>query len=123
MTPESRPQAAQPASWFTRFYDRLCRLAERRALRAMLARRSERLLADIGFDRTDLATEIEAAVAGLQTRRETERRVLRELGGYSDPELRDLGIGRLDIARIARAHAEQAMAARRAEIRGRAKAA
>lgn len=133
MTPTSRPQtrqpeaatpgAAKPASWFLGLYDRLSRLGERRALREMLAKRSDRLLADIGFSRQDLATEIEAAVAAAQTRRETERRVLRELASYDDRELRDMGISRFDIRRIAREHAQQAMDARRAEIRDRARAA
>lgn len=122
LSPSEGPSSSQ-ASWIVRLYDRLCRLVERRALRETLAKRSDRLLADLGFSRADLATEIEAAVAALQTRRETERRIRRELDGYSDPELRDLGISRLDIARIAREHAAQAMAARRAEIRGRAQAA
>ena len=112
-----------PTAFLTRLYDRLISLTERRALREMLARRSDRLLADIGFDRADLATEIEAAVAGLRTRRETERRVTNELAGFSDHELRDLGISRFDIRRVARAQAEQAMEARRAEVRGRARAA
>lgn len=123
MNPTSRPQTNKPSSWLIGLYDRLSRLSERRALRETLAKRSDRLLADIGFSREDLATEIEAAVAGLQTRRETERRVLRELASYNDRELRDMGISRIDIRRIAREHAEQAVKARRAEIRGRAQAA
>jgi uncharacterized protein YjiS (DUF1127 family) len=121
MNPASHLQTS--ASWITRLYDRLCSLGERRALRETLASRSDRLLADIGFSRADLATEIEVAVAGLQTRRETERRVRRELAGYSDRELHELGISRIDIARFAREHAAQAMEARRAEIRARARAA
>ncbi|WP_319633683.1 DUF1127 domain-containing protein [Pelagibius marinus] len=116
-------QNQTPASWTTRLLDGLRRFGERRALREMLALRSDRLLADIGFNRSDLATDIEAAVASLQIRRQTERRVLRELAGYNDRELRDLGISRFDIRRIAREHAQQAVEARRAEIRDRAKAA
>jgi uncharacterized protein YjiS (DUF1127 family) len=116
-------QNQTPASWMTRLLDGLRRIGERRALREMIALRSDRLLADIGFSRADLAADIEAAVATLQTRRESERRVLRELNSYSDPELLDLGISRLDIRRIAREHADQTVAARRAEIRGRARAA
>lgn len=112
-----------PTAFFTRLYDGLVSLTERRALQRTLRKRSDRLLADIGFDRADLATEIEAAVAALQTRRETERRVQNELAGFSDRELHDLGISRFDIRRVAREHAEQAMAARRAEVRSRAKAA
>jgi uncharacterized protein YjiS (DUF1127 family) len=128
MTPVShpqtrKPQSGKPAPWFTRLYDSFCRLSERRALREVLAKRSERLLADIGFSRADLAAEIEAAVTTLQTRRETERRVLRELASYNDRELRDMGITRFDIRRIAREHAAQAVAVRRAEIRARDKAA
>lgn len=123
MTLMPQNQNQTPASWPTRLYDSLCRLSERRALREVLAKRSERLLADIGFSRADLAAEIEAAVTTLQTRRETERRVLRELASYNDRELRDMGITRFDIRRIAREHAAQAVAVRRAEIRARDKAA
>jgi len=123
MNPTSPSQAGKPAFWITRLYDGLCRLSERRALREVLAKRSDRLLADIGFSRADFAAEIEAAVATLQTRRETERRILRELAGYDDRELRDMGISRFDIRRIAREHAQQAVEARCAEIRGRARAA
>lgn len=112
-----------PTAFLTRLYDHLVSLTERRALKDMLTKRSDRLLADIGFNRADFATEIEAAVAALRTRRETERRLLNELSGFSDRDLRDLGISRFDIRRIARTHAEQAMEARRAEVRGRAKAA
>ena len=123
MTAPSRPQGAKPASWLIRFYDRLCRFSERRALRDMLAMRSDRLLADIGFSREDFAVEIEAAVAAKQTRRETERRVLRELTACDDRELQDMNISRFDIRRIAREHAQQAMEARLAEVRGRNRAA
>lgn len=123
MTPIAQDQNQLPVSWITRLLDGLRRIGERRALREMMALRSDRLLADIGFSRADLATDIEAAVATLQLRRETERRVLRELTGYSDRELRDMGISRIDIERIAREHAEQAVEARRAENRGQAQAA
>jgi|GEM_PF-5484416 len=127
MTAPNQPQSERPSgapeTIFTRVYDSLCRLAERQALREMMARRSDRLLADVGFSREDFATEIEAAIAALQTRRETERRVLRELNSCDDRELRDMGISRFDIRRIAREHAKQAMEARRAEVRGQARAA
>ena len=123
MTAPSRRRAAKAASWLTRLYDRLCRFSERRALRERLAMRSDRLLADIGFSREDFATEIEATVAAMQTRRDTERRVLRELTACDDRELQDMNISRFDIRRIAREHAQQAMEARLAEIRGRDRAA
>lgn len=123
MTASSRLRAAKPASWLTRLYDRLCRFSDRQALRGMLSLRSDRLLADIGFSRKDFATEIEAAIAAMQVRRETERRVLRELAACDDHELQDMNISRFDIRRIAREHAQQAMMARLAEIRGRSRAA
>ncbi len=123
MTPLPRHHNQSQTTWATRLLDGLRRLGERRALREMLALRSDRLLADIGFSRADLATDIEAAVATLQLRRETERRVLRELTSYSDRELKDMGISRIDIRRIAQEHARQAVAERRAEIRNRASAA
>jgi len=113
MTPISRHNDQSTASWTNRLLDGLRRIGERRALREMLALRSDRLLADIGFSREALAAEIEAAVAAAQLRRRTERQIRRELHSYSDQQLSELGISRLDIRRIAREHAEQAVNAER----------
>ena len=123
MTAPLTPRAGQPEPFIIRLYDALCRFAERQALREMMVRRSDRLLTDIGFSRETFATEIEAAIAGLQARRETERRVLRELRRCDDRELQDMGISRLDIRRVARAQAKQAMESRRAEVSGQSRAA
>ncbi|MEQ8356531.1 MAG: DUF1127 domain-containing protein [Kiloniellaceae bacterium] len=117
MIPTPRHQGDTTPSWFTGFADRLRRLGERRELREMLALRSDRLLADIGFSREQLATEIDAAVNASQQRREIERQTLRELGAYSDRELDDIGIRRDDIRRIAHEHARQASAFNRFDSR------
>lgn len=109
MAPTTQLSAGAPASFFTRLMDRLRRFGERRALQKMLALRSDRLLADIGYDRTDLAGGIDIAVASLQQRRDTERRIQHELAGHSDAELQAMGITRLDIRRVARERAQQAV--------------
>ncbi|MGD1879690.1 MAG: hypothetical protein ACFB13_19575 [Kiloniellaceae bacterium] len=88
--------------------DSLRRFSERRALQDMLTLRSDRLLADIGFSREDLQDQIEAAVGASQSLRETERRIQRELAGYSDGELQTIGLSRPDIRRVARERAQQA---------------
>ena len=105
--------AATPVSWVTRVLDGLRRFGERRALKEMLALRSDRLLADIGYSRQELAAEIDVAVQSLQERRDIERYIQRELAGYSDAELEAMGIARLDIRRVARERARQAVAIRR----------
>ncbi|MEQ9606111.1 MAG: hypothetical protein RLN99_00425 [Kiloniellaceae bacterium] len=109
ISPAVRPSTAPPsstsASWATRALDGLRRFGERRALKEMLALRSDRLLADIGYSRQELAAEIDAAVQSLQERRDIERRIERELAGHSDAELDSLGITRLDIRRVSRERA------------------
>jgi uncharacterized protein YjiS (DUF1127 family) len=65
------------------------------------------LLADIGFDRAQLERQISHAVAANQDCRDTERRIQRELAGYSDDELGRIGVRRLDIRRVARERAQQ----------------
>lgn len=105
--------AATPVFWATRVLDRLRRFGERRALKEMLALRSDRLLADIGYSRQELVAEIDVAVQSLQERRDTERRIQRELAGHSEAELESMGIARLDIRRVSRERARQAVAIRR----------
>ncbi|WP_340118345.1 hypothetical protein [Pelagibius sp. 7325] len=107
---DSSPASSASASWATRVLDGLRRFGERRALKQMLALRSDRLLADIGYSRQELAAEIDAAVQSLQERRDAERRIERELAGHSDAELDSMGIARLDIRRVSRERARQAVA-------------
>jgi uncharacterized protein YjiS (DUF1127 family) len=109
----SGPAPSTAVSWATRVLDGLRRFGERRALKEMLALRSDRLLADIGYSREELAAEINVAVQSLQERRDTERRIQRELASHSDAELEAMGVTRLDIRHIARARARQAVAIRR----------
>jgi uncharacterized protein YjiS (DUF1127 family) len=113
MNPIPRLHATAGSTLFIRFFDRLRRFSESRQLRQMLALRSDRLLADIGLNREQLATEIEATVDALQQRREIERQVRSELESHSDRELQDIGIRRDDIRGIAREHAQQAIAVNR----------
>lgn len=113
MNPTPLQQATVRSSLVTRLLDGLRRLGERRQLRQMMARRSDRLLADIGLSREQLSEEIEATVGALQQRREIERRVRGELEGHSDRELQDIGIRRDEIRGLAREHAQQAIALNR----------
>jgi uncharacterized protein YjiS (DUF1127 family) len=83
------------------------------ATRSALMACSDRVLADIGIEREDISA-IARASAGRSrsetvnwrdalSRRLEGRRVYRELMAYSDRELDELGIGRGEIDRIARA--------------------
>lgn len=81
-----------------------------------LRRRSDRVLADMGLGRDTLRADIAArrrdaaaARGALVSQRLTawreEQRIYRELAGYSDAELTELGMGRADIRAAARGHA------------------
>ncbi|NNG05115.1 MAG: DUF1127 domain-containing protein [Inquilinus sp.] len=76
---------------------------------------SDRQLADLAFERETVADRLDAArsakpvetaagghVARWFAAHREERRIRRELGAYSDADLLDLGIGRGDIAAVAR---------------------
>ncbi len=109
--PHNSGHSASP--WHIRLWNGLVRISQRRALREMLDLRSDRLLADIGFSRAQLADQIEAAVDAIHESRRVERQVRRELSAYSDRELNDIGIGRCDIRRLAREQAAQVLEAKR----------
>ena len=115
--------AAPPRQPATGLYGVVCAVIEAVAgaikdfaAKATLSRRSDRVLADMGFRRETLAADIAAARTAAAMRRgalisqrlaawREERRVYRELSGYSDAELAELGMGRGDIAAAARGHA------------------
>lgn len=113
MHPAPRNSGHPAAPWHTRLLNGLVRFSQRRALREMLDLRSDRLLADIGFSRAQLAEQIEATVDAIQESRRVERQIRRELSAYSDRELNDIGIVRSDIRRLAREHAAEVLEVRR----------
>ena len=113
MHPTSHNTGPSASPLHSRLLDALLRFTERRALREMLELRSDRLLADAGFSRAQLAEQIRAAVEDSQQSRKVEQRVRRELSAYSDRELNDIGITRSDVPRLAREEAQLVLEARR----------
>jgi uncharacterized protein YjiS (DUF1127 family) len=96
---------------FADLSDGVRRIRTRQRILAALGPRGGRLLEDIGLSPTMLSERAAAIVAEKRSRREEnkmwreiERQVRRELMAYSDRELDDLGISRVDIPRIARSH-------------------
>ena len=63
---------------------------------------SDRALTDLGFECADLDTQIKARFDSLQEARRQEARVCRELMAYSDAELDDISVKRVDFTAAAR---------------------
>ncbi len=96
---------------FAALLDAVRRIRTRRRIQAALGRRNSRLLEDIGLSPKMLSARAAAIVAEKRSQREEKKmwreielQVRRELMAYSDRELDDIGISRVDIPRIARIH-------------------
>ncbi len=75
----------------------------RARIKAAFQRLSDRILQDIGFDPNgDLNAQIDARIDSQQAEKERARQIYRELMAYTDAELDDIGIRRVDIGTIAR---------------------
>jgi uncharacterized protein YjiS (DUF1127 family) len=134
VAPAQRERAAATARLFGAVSDAVCgalrpvltpviRWGKRRATRAALMRCSDRVLADIGVERADIPLVAKSVVPaehqpalrgwwatareyldGARSARRERRGVYRELDAYSDRELDEIGLRRVDIPAIARAH-------------------
>lgn len=100
----------------TAAYDAVAGAVHDRATARGLNRKSDRVLADMGFDRNTLAADLSAGRKFRAAQRgalvsqrlaawREERRIYRELSSYSDAELAELGMGRGDVRAAARGQA------------------
>ncbi len=62
---------------------------------------SDRMLADIGFDSHNLAAQVNRGLNSQREARRQEARIYRELMAYTDAELDDIHVKRVDIPAIA----------------------
>ncbi len=120
VSPVSAEEAGLPTSGLmgvlTAAYDAVAGAARDRATAWGLRRKTDRVLADMGFDREALVADLAAGRKSRAAQRgallsqrlaswREERRIYRELSSYSDAELAELGMGRGDVRAAARGHA------------------